>query len=331
MRALVLSKPGPIESGPLRVANVPTPQPQGDEILIKIKTCGVCHTDLHIIEGELPPVKLPVIPGHQVVGIVEKCGVGANNFKPGDRVGVPWLYQTCGKCEFCLTNRENLCDHPRFTGYHTDGGYAEYLVARAGFTYHLPAKYTDETLAPLLCAGVIGFRAFVKCNLQPNQTIGLYGFGASAHLVLQIARARDIRVFVITRNPLHRQLAESLGAAWVGRAEDNPPAKMDSAIIFAPSGSLVPPALKSLQKGGRLVLAGIYMSDIPLFPYSLVYEERQIISVAHSTRQDVSDFLKVADEIILKVTSEVFSLSEANRVLKLLKDGQINGAAILRI
>lgn len=331
MKAVLINKTGPVDSSPLEMTDLPVPNITEDEILIRVKACGICHTDLHIIEGELTPAKLPLIPGHQVVGVVEKMGKSVKDFKSGDRVGIPWLYEVCGKCEFCLKGQENLCNNARFTGYHVHGGYAKYMVSKECFTYSLPHNFSDESVAPLLCGGVIGWRSFRLSQIKSGELLGLYGFGSSAHLVLQIARHYGCRVFVFTRTSAHQTLAESLGAEWTGNPESTPPAQMDSVIIFAPAGNLVPLALKSLKKGGRLILAGIHMSPIPQMPYQLLYEEREIKSVANSTRQDIKDFLKAVEKIPLKITTRSFTLTQANQALQLLKAGKINGAGVLRI
>jgi len=331
MKAMLLTKPALIETAPLQLTELPIPEIGDDELLIRVSACGVCHTDLHIIEGELPSVKLPIIPGHQVVGTVEKVGSAVTSFKVGERVGVPWLYEICGKCEFCLKGAENLCVNARFTGRDVNGGYAEFIVTKARFTYRLShlSDLSDIAVAPLLCAGVIGFRALRMTGLKQGESLGLYGFGASAHIVLQLASAQDAKVYVFTRSKEHQELASSLGAKWVGHPDQSPPQLMDSAIIFAPAGELVPLALKRLKKGGRLILAGIHMSPIPQMPYSLLYDEREIKSVANSTPDDVRDFLKLAGEVQIKTITTVFPLEQANQALQLLKQGRINGSAVL--
>jgi propanol-preferring alcohol dehydrogenase len=296
-----------------------------------VRACGLCHTDLHTVEGDLPLPRLPLIPGHQIVGLVEAVGQGVSRFRTGDRVGVPWLHSTCGACAYCRRGDENLCDDARFTGYHVDGGYAQYTVVSQDFAYPLPPGFSDIEAAPLLCAGVIGFRALRLSQVRPGQRLGLYGFGASAHVVIQVALHWGCQVYVFTRSEEHRRLARQLGAAWVGRAEDEPPGRLDSAIIFAPAGGLVPHALRVLGKGGTLALAGITMSTIPELDYALLYHERTVRSVANSTRQDAEDLLRVAAEIPIRTEVQVFPLPEANRALQLLKQGQIRGAGVLEI
>ncbi|MFQ6084169.1 MAG: zinc-dependent alcohol dehydrogenase family protein [Candidatus Aminicenantia bacterium] len=328
MKAMILTNIQPIEKEPLILKEILTPLPAKDEIRIKIYACGICHTDLHIIEGDLPLPKLPLIPGHQIVGVVEKVGENVSKFREGDRVGVPWLSSTCQRCEFCQRGKENLCDEARFTGYHTDGGYAQYMVISEDFAYHIPDDVSDFEIAPLLCGGVIGYRALRLTEIKPGDRLGLYGFGASAHIVIQIARHRGCKVFVFTRSEAHRALARNLGAVWTGKAEDELPEKMHGSIIFAPAGHLVPEALRVLQKGGTLALAGIYMTPIPEIEYSsLLYHERTVRSVANSTRQDVRDLLKLAGEIPLRTQVQVFPLEEANKALQLLKRSRIQASA----
>jgi propanol-preferring alcohol dehydrogenase len=298
-------------------------------VRLKIHTCGVCHTDLHIAEGDLALPRLPTTPGHQVVGVVDAVGEGVTLHRLGDRLGVPWLYQTCGVCKYCRADKENLCQNIRFTGLHADGGFAEYMVVDERFAYPIPAVFSDVEAAPLLCAGVVGYRSLRLSRIQPGQHLGLYGFGASAHLMLQVARHWGCQVFVFTRGEHHRELARSLGAVWAGGAEDDPGALMDSSIIFAPAGGLVPLALQRLDRGGTLALGGIHMSPIPEMPYDLLWHERTIQSVANSTRQDVQDFLEVAAEVPVKTEIEEFTLNQANEALLRLKRSQINGAAVL--
>jgi alcohol dehydrogenase, propanol-preferring len=331
MRALILENTGPVETNPLREVHLPIPQPASGELRVKVSACGLCHTDLHTVEGDLPPHKHPVVPGHQIVGRVEAIGSGAGGYKEGDRVGIPWLHSTDGTCEYCRNDLENLCFNARFTGYDVNGGYAEYTVAPANFCYPIPAAFSDESAAPLLCAGIIGYRSYRLSGIRAGQNLGLYGFGASAHLVIQLARHQGIDVFVFTRSDAHRAHAKQLGAAWTGRAEDNPPEPLHAAIIFAPAGSLVPEALRVLRKGGTLALAGITMSQIPPLDYRLLYDEKTVRSVANSTRQDAHDFLRVAAEIPLKTEVEVFDLAQANRALQALKKSEIRGAGVLRI
>jgi len=331
MRALVLEHPGPVEDSPLVLKELPTPIPGSREIRVRIRCCGLCHTDLHTVEGELKLPRLPLVPGHQIVGIVDALGEGARNFKAGDRVGIPWLHLTCGRCKFCLSGLENLCEFAQFTGLHVNGGYAEATVVPEDYAYDIPPVFSDESAAPLLCAGIIGYRSFRLSGARKGERLGLYGFGASAHLVLQFAKYLGCEVYVFTRAQTHRALAMKLGAAWVGAAEDNPPAPLDAAIIFAPAGALVPHALRALRKGGTLALAGITMSAIPQLDYSLLYHERIVRSVANSTRQDAREFLELAAEIPLQSEVQVFDLENANQALLALKKSEIRGAGVLRI
>jgi len=329
MKACVLRAPAPVGTNPLDFTDVPEPNPGPGEVLLRVHACGVCRTDLHVVEGELPPRKSPIIPGHQVVGIVEKLGEGAHRFPVGARVGISWLHSADQTCEYCRSGKENLCDSPAFTGYTVDGGYAEYAVAPEKFVYAIPGSFPDEQAAPLLCAGIIGFRSLRLTGLQHGGRLAFYGFGAAAHVAIQIARHWGIEVYACTRGAKHQQLALQLGAVWAGEAAEAPPAKLDAAIVFAPAGELVPPALKALKKGGVLVLGGIHMSPIPSFNYELLYQERMIRSVANNTRQDGEDFLRVAAEIPVRTQVTVFPLREANRALNDLKSDQINGAAVL--
>jgi propanol-preferring alcohol dehydrogenase len=331
MRAMVLDKPSPAESSPLKLREVPRPTPGSGELRVRVHCCGLCHTDLHTIEGDLALPKLPVIPGHQIVGTVDAVGSGVRQPKEGDRVGIPWLHSTDGTCAYCLNGQENLCDSAQFTGYHVDGGYAEYTLARADFAFHIPAIFSDEHAAPLLCAGIIGYRSFRLSHARSGERLGLYGFGASAHLVLQFARHLGCEIYVFTRTPAHRELACKLGAAWVGGAEENPPGQLDAAIIFAPAGSLVRDALRVLRKGGTLALAGITMSPIPELEYSLLYHERSIVSVANSTRQDCREFLQLAADVPAQTEVQVFDLAQANDALQALKHSRIRGAGVLRV
>ncbi|MGA9884763.1 MAG: zinc-dependent alcohol dehydrogenase family protein [Candidatus Acidiferrales bacterium] len=329
MKACLLRAPAPVENNPLQFTDAPTPAPAPGEVLVRVKMCGVCRTDLHVVEGELPPRKSPVIPGHQIVGVVEKLGEGSARFKIGARVGIAWLHQTDGKCEYCRSGNENLCDHPTFTGYTVDGGYAEYAVAPQDFVYALPENFADEHAAPLLCAGIIGFRCLRLSNLKRGSRLAFYGFGAAAHVAIQVALHWGIEVYACTRGKKHQQLALQLGAVWAGEAAEQPPKQLDAAIVFAPAGELVPPALKALKKGGVLVLGGIHMSPIPSFDYDLLYQERMIRSVANNTRKDGEDFLRVAAEIPIHSRVTLFPLHEANRALNDLKSDRINGAAVL--
>jgi len=331
MKACLLHAPAAIETSPLEYTEVATPQPKSGEVLIRVRACGVCRTDLHVIEGELPPRKSPVIPGHQVVGIVERQGENTRRFGVGDCVGIAWLHRTDGTCEYCKANSENLCDNPMFTGYSVDGGYAEYILAPEDFIYAIPAGFPDEQAAPLLCAGIIGFRSLRLSGIKAGGRLGFYGFGAAAHLAIQVARHWNVDVFASTRDIRHQELALELGAMWAGGTYDEPPKKLDAAIIFAPAGEIVPAALRALKKGGALILGGIHMSPIPSFSYDLLYQERVIRSVANNTRQDGEDFLRVAAEIPIRTHVHVFPLVEANRALNALKNDAIPGAAVLRI
>jgi alcohol dehydrogenase, propanol-preferring len=330
MNACVLHAPAPIASAPLQFTDVPVPQPADRQVLVRVRCCGVCRTDLHVIEGELPPRKSPVIPGHQVVGVIEKLGAGACRFPLGTRVGIAWLHRTDGVCSYCLSGAENLCDHPEFTGYTVDGGYAEYIVAPEDFIYAIPDGFADEHAAPLLCAGIIGFRCLRLSGIEKGGRLGFYGFGAAAHVAIQVARHRGATVYASTRDARHQKLALELGAAWAGGTFDAPPEKLDAAIVFAPVGEIVPAALKALRKGGTLVLGGIHMSPIPSFDYDLLYQERVIRSVANNTRRDGEDFLRVAAEIAIHTQTEIFPLQDANQALRKLKEDAIRGAAVIK-
>ena len=332
MKAMLLKGPRPIDKKPLVMAEMEKPSPGPKEIRLKILTCGICHTDLHVVEGELPPKKLPIIPGHQIVGTVEAIGKKVSRYKVSDRAGVAWLNFTCGKCEFCLKGKENLCEKARFTGYDVDGGYAEYTTVSEDFAYPIPELFSDIEAAPLLCAGVIGYRALRLSEIEKGGRLGLIGFGASAHIVIQIAKHWGCQVFVFTRSEEHRRLARELGADWTGKAEDDPPAKLHSAIIFAPAGKLVLDALRVLGRGGTLALAGIYMTPVPELDYQKhLYDEKTVRSVANSTRKDAEGLLKLAAEMPIRTEVQEFPLTEANRALLLLKQGKIQGAGVLRI
>ncbi|KPL12213.1 alcohol dehydrogenase [candidate division BRC1 bacterium SM23_51] len=331
MNAMLLRQPKPIEQRPLELAEVAEPTPTEGEVRIAVEACGICHTDLHTVEGDLKLPKLPIIPGHQIVGQVEAAGSGVQRFSVGDRVGVPWLYSTCGRCKFCASGRENLCEGARFTGLHADGGYAPYMVVRADFAYSVPERLTAQQAAPLLCGGIIGFRALRLSGAERGGRLGLYGFGNSAHMAIQVARHWGCDVFVFTRSEEHRRLACELGAAWTGRAEDDPPAKLDAAIIFAPAGRLVPEALRVMDKGATLALAGIHMTPTPEMDYSLLYDERVVRSVANSTRQDAQDFLALAAEISIRTEIQTFPLEQANEALLMLKRSEISGGGVLLV
>jgi propanol-preferring alcohol dehydrogenase len=331
MRAQVLDEPGPAERGPLRLDERPVPEPGAGELLIRVRACGVCHTDLHLVEGEIPLPRLPIVPGHQVVGVVEKAGEGVARPRPGERVGVAWLHRTCGACDHCARGAENLCDRALFTGCHVDGGYAEYLLAPADFVYALPEEFPDAAAAPLLCAGIIGYRALRLSGAEPGERVALFGFGASAHITLQVAAHRGCEVYVFTRSEEHRRLALSLGAAWSGQAGEAAPALADRAILFAPAGRLIPPALRALRKGGTLAIAVIHLDVVPEMDYGLLFDERVIRSVTASTRRDGEELLAEAAGAGIRVETVTFPLEEANRALALLKSGKIRGAGVLTI
>jgi propanol-preferring alcohol dehydrogenase len=331
MKACLLKAPAPVETNPLAFVDTSTPQPAPGEVLVRVRHCGVCRTDLHVIEGELTPRKSPVIPGHQVVGVVEELGAGAQELSVGARVGVAWLHHTDGTCEYCRSGAENLCDNPAFTGYTVDGGYAEFVVAPEDFVYAIPEGFSDDQAAPLLCAGIIGFRSLRMSGIKPGGRLGFYGFGAAAHVAIQVARHWDVEVYASTRDARHQKLALELGAKWAGGTLAEPPAKLDAAIVFAPAGEIVPAALKALRKGGTLILGGIHMSPIPSFDYDLLYQERSIRSVANNTRQDGEDFLRIAAEIPIRTHVQLFPLRDANGALNALKNDAIPGAAVLKI
>lgn len=336
MLACILRRSGPIASGPLSVEEVPTPKPGPGQVLIQVAACGVCRTDLHVVEGELAVRRSPLIPGHQVVGRVVAVGEEVVEPAVGSRVGAAWLRSTCGHCRFCTSGRENLCELAEFNGWTADGGYAGYMVAPAAFVYPLPEGFGDLHAAPLLCAGIIGFRALRLTGLSERMggwtgaRLGIYGFGAAGHVAIQIARARGAEVYVCTRDrERHQALARELGAAWVGDAAAMPPDKLDASIIFAPAGGLVPPALAALDKGGVLVLGGIHMSPVPPLDYGLLYDERIVRSVANNTREDGRAFLKEAAAIPVRTEVQTFPLAEANGALLALKADAIRGAAVL--
>jgi len=331
MKACVLRKPAPIAARPLTYTDVQIPKPASGEILVRVRYCGVCRTDLHVVEGELPPRKSPVIPGHQIVGTVEERGEGARRYPAGSRVGIAWLHKTDGVCAYCRSGAENLCDHPEFTGYTVDGGYAEYVVAPEQFLYAIPENFEDRQAAPLLCAGIIGFRSLRLSGIQAGGKLGFYGFGAAAHVAIQVARHWGVDVYAATRDARHQKLALDFGAKWSGDTFASPPVALDAAIVFAPAGEIVPAALKVLRKGGTLVLGGIHMSPIPSFDYDLLYQERVIRSVANNTRQDGEEFLKIAAEIPIETRTQIFPLEEANRALLALKSDAIPGAAVLQV
>ena len=335
MRAMVLAAPGV----PLQLRELPLPRAGAGQVLIKVSACAVCRTDLHVVDGELPEPKLPLVPGHEIVGSVVEVGPGVDESLLGTRVGVPWLGYTCGTCRYCRSERENLCDDALFTGYQIDGGYAEYTVADHRFCFPLPSGYPDVQAAPLLCAGLIGYRSLVMASTSPDLApgtggrLGIYGFGAAAHIVAQVARYQGTRVFAITRTGdlQAQQFALSLGAEWAGGADETPPEPLDAAIIFAPAGELVPTALRALAKGGVLVCGGIHMSDIPSFPYDILWGERIIRSVANLTRRDGAEFLALAPLIPIETEVRPYPLEDANRALADLREGRLQGAAVLTV
>jgi propanol-preferring alcohol dehydrogenase len=331
MKACVLQSPAPIETNPLQYQDLPKPAPSGTQVLVRVNACGICRTDLHVIEGELTQRKSPIIPGHQVVGVIEAVGERAKQHAVGTRVGIAWLHSTDGTCDYCRAKKENLCNDPTFTGWTVDGGYAEYALAEEDFVYPIPEGFDDLKAAPLLCAGIIGFRSLRLSGIEPGGRLGLYGFGAAASVAIQVARYWDAEVYACTRDQRHQKLALELDAVWAGGTIANPPVKLDSAVIFAPAGEIVPAALKALKKGGTLALGGIHMSEIPPLDYDLLYGERVVRSVANNTRQDGHDFLKVAAEIPIHTEIEVFPLEEANRALNSLKNDAIRGAAVLKV
>jgi propanol-preferring alcohol dehydrogenase len=332
MRAMTLSGNAEIHASPLRLTDVPDPQPGPGEIRLKVRCCGICRTDLHVIEGDLPREKQPIIPGHQIVGIVDRVGNGASRFAIGQRAGVAWLRQTCGGCPWCRSGRENLCDGARFTGYHADGGYAECAVVNEAFAYELPDALEDVQAAPLLCAGIIGYRALERSELPAGGRLGIFGFGSSAHIVLQLARHRGCETFVVTRGAKHQELARSMGAVWAGENADDLPVKVDSAILFAPAGNLVPPALAALNRGGTLAIAGIYLSPIPALDYEQhLFYERSIRSVTANTRADGRNLLAEAARAGVRARVTCYPLTEANRALQDLKDDRISGTGILTV
>lgn len=332
MRAIVVNTPAPIESNPLALIDREKPQPGVGEILVRVIACGVCRTDLHVAEGDLPPKYPSIVPGHELVGVVEQCGPGCKRYAPGARVGIAWLRETCGQCKYCQRGDENLCPDARFTGWDHDGGYAEFAVVHEDYAYPLPASIPDVEIAPLLCAGIIGYRAIKRAAIKPGATVGLYGFGGSAHLGLQVLKHWNCRVFVMSRGGIHQELARELGADWIGSAEEPPPAPLDAAILFAPAGNLVLPALEALDRGGILAVAGIYLTPIPTLDYERhLFYEKELRSVTANTRRDGAEFLRIAGEIPIRTHTVPIMLEDANRALNLLKHDQLKGAAVLRI
>jgi propanol-preferring alcohol dehydrogenase len=327
---MVLERPARIATRPLAPRDLADPVPGPSEILVRVAACGVCRTDLHVVEGDLPPHLLPLVPGHQVVGRVAARGAGSTRFREGDRVGVAWLSRTCGSCAYCLSNRENLCEGSRYTGWDTHGGYAEYALVNEAFAYAIPDGFSDTAAAPLLCAGIIGYRALRRSRVAPGQTLGLFGFGSSAHIVAQIARHRGCTVYVATRDAAHRRLAEEVGAAWTGDTFDPPPAQLDGAIVFAPAGEVVPPALRALRQGGTVAIAGIHMTEIPPLDYdTCLFREKTVTSVTSNTRADGEEFLREAVAIPLQPRITTFGLAEANDALAALARDGIRGTAVL--
>lgn len=327
MRAMMLDAPHEM----LHLSQLPVPAPGPDQVLIRVRACGVCRTDLHVVDGDLTDGKRPIIPGHEIVGMVAAKGEGVERFALGDRVGVPWLGYTCRTCHYCRTGRENLCDKARFTGYHINGGYAEYTIADQRYCFPIPAGYDDAEAAPLLCAGLIGYRSLVAAG--DAKRLGIYGFGAAAHIVTQVARHQGREVFTFTRpdDGVAQALARRLGAVWVGGSDETAPQELDAAILFAPVGSLVPAALKAVAKGGVVVCAGIHMSAIPSFPYHDLWGERMIRSVANLTRRDGEEFLNLCPQVPVRTEVECFPLERANEALAKLREGKISGAAVLVI
>jgi propanol-preferring alcohol dehydrogenase len=325
MRAMVLEE----KCGPLLLQDLPIPTAGTGELLLKVKACGICRTDLHVVDGELTEPVLPLVPGHQIVGVVEKIGAGVTGFKAGQRVGVPWLGGSCGQCWYCNHDKENLCDAAQYTGYQVNGGFAEYTVANAAYCFALPPAYNDLQAAPLLCAGLIGYRAYRL--VESCQRIGLYGFGAAAHILIQVARYNSQHIYAFTREEDEeaQAFAMKLGATWAGDSLQSPPQELDGAIIFAPEGKLVPQALRAVRKGGRVVCAGIHMSDIPSFPYDILWGEREICSVANLTRRDAEEFLPLAAAIPVETTVHTYALEKANEALADLRHGRFSGAAVL--
>jgi alcohol dehydrogenase, propanol-preferring len=332
MRAMAVATPAPIETNPLHTIELERPRPQAGELLVRVLVCGVCRTDLHVAEGDLPRKHEWIIPGHEIVGKVVELGEGCRRFSPGERIGIAWLHWTCGECTYCQRERENLCPNARFTGWDRNGGYAQWTTVREDFAYRLPQTIADDQLAPLLCAGIIGYRAIKRAEIRPGTTVGLYGFGGSAHLALQVLQYWKCRVFVMTRGGQHQELAKDMGADWIGSAEEPPPARLDAAILFAPAGNLVLPALQALDRGGILAVAGIYLSAIPSLDYERhLFYERELRSVTANTRRDGEEFLKIAGEIPIRTHTTAMALDQANLALQKLKHDELRGAAVLRI
>jgi len=327
---MIMRQPAPFADRPLRMEDVPDPAPGAGQILVEVKACGICRTDLHVVEGELPMLRAPLVPGHQAVGRVAARGRDATRFREGDRVGIAWLRRTCGRCLYCATDRENLCERAEFTGWHADGGYAELAVVVEYYSYTIPSVFDDVEAAPLLCAGIIGYRALTLAAVRPGGRLGMYGFGSSAHVTIQLARGRNMEVYVCTREPAHRELATALGAAWTGDVHDSMPHRTEGTILFAPAGELVPVALRNLARGGTLALAGIYMTPIPRLDYEAdLFYERGVRSVTANTRADGVAFLAEAARGPLRLATTEFPLEVANQALELLKQGALSGSGVL--
>jgi propanol-preferring alcohol dehydrogenase len=330
MKAMLLRRHAPIHERPLELSDLPDPEPGDDEILVRVRVCAICRTDLHVIEADLPSERLPIVPGHQVVGVVERSGSGCRRFSPGDRVGIAWLRRTCGSCESCARGAENLCEASRYTGYHEHGGYAEKAVVHEDFAYAIPETFSDLDAAPLLCAGIIGYRALQRSEVPDGGRVALYGFGSSAHVVIQIARQRGCEVLVATRGESHRELARCMGATWVGDTFDTMPVPPDGSIVFAPVGTVVPAALRSVRKGGTVALAGIYMSPVPEMDYeTCLFHEKNLRSVEANTRRDGEELLQEAAAIPIRPSVNSFALEDANEALIRLADDRIDGTGVL--
>lgn len=331
MKAMRLHKQADIAQAPLRLEEQPLPEPGAGQLRLRVSVCGVCHTDLHTVEGDIHPPHLPITPGHQVVGVVDAIGPGVDASWMGKRVGVPWLYAACGVCQFCRQGQENLCPHARFTGFHEDGGYAEFVLAEAAYALPLPDGLSDEQAAPLLCAGIVGYRAVKLAEVQPGERVGLFGFGASAHLMIQVLRHWGCEVAVFTRSAGHQQHAWELGAAWVGDGSGTPPWELDRAVVFAPAGAVAVRALEVIRPGGTVAINAIHMSDLPSFPYATLYGERTLRSVANATRADGYEFLRLAAQLGIQPATCVYPLDAANQALDDLKHSRFNGEAVLQI
>lgn len=328
---MILEKQQPLEKHPLKMVSVLTPEPGQDEIRIKVHICGACRTDLHIIEGELPAHKLPLILGHQIIGTVDKLGSKVTQWNLGERIGVPWLFKTCGKCKFCKSGRENLCNNAMFTGYDANGGFAEFMVISGDFAYKLPDNYSDLEAAPLLCGGVIGYQAFQATGLKNHGKLGLFGFGSSAHIIIQVAIHLGLEVYVVSRTQKELNLARQLGAVWVGKIDDDMETLLDAGIVFAPSGELLVRSLEKIEKGGRIVSAGIYTTPLPGFDYSLIWPEKCLGSIANTSRDNVRSFLKIAGEFEIRTQVNKYPLSDINQALLNIKNSKVSGSTILVI